>query len=95
MVQRRTVLTLSAVTKGRVPITSPLGSEVEDMPNRAQEIDAALFNVARQRRMSRVEVTNGTVIVPSKDGNGRVLISLAVFAPEIVFERIVATTQEP
>ena len=65
------------------------------MPNGTQEIDAALFDVARQSGMSRVEVANGAVIVPSEDRNGRVLIPLAVFAPEIVFERIVATTQEP
>src|SRR5262245_15502202 len=45
--------------------------------------------------MNRVEVTNRAVIVPREDRNGRVLIPLAVFAPEIVFERIVATTQEP
>src|SRR5215475_3851617 len=45
--------------------------------------------------MSRVEVTNGAVIVPSEDRNGRVLIPLAVFAPAIVFERIIPTTQEP
>jgi hypothetical protein len=32
-VQRRTAVTLSAVTKVRIPITPPLGSDIEDMPN--------------------------------------------------------------
>ena len=51
--------------------------------------------ISGQRRMSRVEVTKGAVIVPSEDRDRRVLIPLAVFASEIVFERIGATTQEP
>ena len=32
-VQRRAALTLSAVTKVRIPITPPLRREIEDMPN--------------------------------------------------------------
>jgi hypothetical protein len=46
-VQRRIALTLSAVTKVRIPITPPLRSEIENMPNGTQQINAALFDVAR------------------------------------------------
>jgi hypothetical protein len=60
-----------------------------------QQIEAALFDVARQGRMSCVEVAKGAVVVSSENRNRRVLIPLAVFAAKIVFERIVATTQEP
>ena len=60
-----------------------------------QQIKAALFDVARQRGMSCVEVAKGAVVVSSENRDRRVLIPLAVFAAKIVFERIVATTQEP
>jgi hypothetical protein len=41
-----------AVTKVRVPLTAPLWSEIQDMPNGTQQIDTALFDVARERRMN-------------------------------------------
>src|SRR5688572_5083155 len=86
---------LGAVTKVRIPITPPLGSEIQDMPNGTQQINTALFDVARQRRMGCVEVAKGAVRILGENRNGRVLISLAVFAAEIVFERIGAATQQP
>ena len=82
-----------AVTKVRVPLTATLWSEIQNMPNGTEQIDTALFDVARERRMSCVEVTNGSVSISSENGNGRILIPLAVFAAEIVFERVGAATQ--
>lgn len=59
-----------------------------------QQIKAALFDVARQRGMSCVEVAKGAVVVSSENRDRRVLIPLVVFAAKVVFERIVATTQD-
>src|SRR5688500_13545669 len=86
---------VGAVTKVRDPLAAPLWSEIQDMPNGGVEIDTALFDVARERRMNRVEVAKGSVSISSENGNGRILISLAVFAAEIVFERVGAATQQP
>jgi hypothetical protein len=63
------------------------------MPNGTVEIDTALFDVARERRMYRIEVAQGSVSISSENRNGRILIPLAVLAAEIVFERVGARTQ--
>jgi hypothetical protein len=63
------------------------------MPNGRVEIDTALFDVTREGRMNRVEVAQGSVGISSENGNGRILIPLAVFAAEIVFEGAGAATQ--
>jgi hypothetical protein len=50
-----------AVTKLRGPLTAPLRTEIQDMPNGRQQIDTALFDVARQtiRRAEQFAQTDG------------------------------------
>ena len=84
---------IRAVTQVRDPVAAPLWSEIQNMPNGRVKIDPALFDVTRERRMNRVEVAKGSVGISSENGNGRILIPLAVFAAEIVFERVSAATQ--
>ncbi len=47
-----------AVIKVRVPLTAPLWSEIQDMPNGRQQIDTALFYVAGERCQSWKSTTS-------------------------------------
>src|ERR1700687_5605298 len=54
-------LRLFRVFEFRIPIASSLRSEVQDIPDRAQQIDATLLDIARHSGMRAVAVAYGAV----------------------------------
>lgn len=66
---RRDVVDLGTVGKAGVPTASALRSEVHEVPDRSEEIDAALLNVGRHPGMRCVKVTHGTRSVARENGN--------------------------
>ncbi len=84
-----------AVIKAGVPIASALRRKVHEVPDGSEQVDAALGDVRGNPRMRGVEVTQGTIGVARENGNGGVLIPFAVFAAEVILERVVAGTEEP
>ena len=60
------------------------------MPDRTQQIYAALLYLRRHPWMRRVEMVNGAVAVLGEDRNHRILMALPVFASKIVFERVIS-----
>jgi len=68
-----------AAGKAGEPITPPLRSEVHEMPDRIEQVDATLLNVGIHPGMHRIEVALGCSLrVASEDGDGRVLSVCAV-----------------
>src|SRR6266545_91307 len=76
---------IGAVTEFRIPITPALRCQVEDVVNGAQQLEAALLDVFRQRWVSGVKVPKSAVLVSSEDRHRRVLVSLAIFAAQIIY----------
>ena len=74
----------------RVPVTSPLRREIQNVPDWTHQIYAALLDLRRHPWMRRVEMVNGAVAVPIENRDRRILIALAVFASKIVFERAIS-----
>src|SRR6266498_2983036 len=86
---------IGAVTEFRIPIAPALRCQVEDVVNRAHQVEAALLDVFRQRWVSGVKVAKNAVLVSSEDRHRRVLVSLAIFAAQIILEGVRARTQQP
>src|SRR5438876_6654496 len=82
--------TRQALFQLRVPVTSTLRREIQDVPDRTHQIYAALFDLRRHPWMRRVEMVNGAVAIPGEDRNRGILIALPVFASKIVFERAIS-----
>ena len=51
-----------------------------EVPDRSEQIDAALLDVGRHPGMRRVEVAQSAVGVARENGNGGVLTTFAIFA---------------
>ena len=85
---------LGTVTKLRIPVTTSLGYEIQDIVDGGQQVEAALLDVVRHRRVGAVEVAQRADTVPTEYGYRRILVPLAVFAAQIVLERAGAATQE-
>jgi hypothetical protein len=64
------------------------------VPDGGEEIAAALLNVGAHAGMRRIEMPHGAVGVAGEDGDGRVLMTFAVFAAEVVLEGAVAGAQQ-
>ena len=77
-----------AVVKAGVPVATALWSEVQEVPDGSEQVDAALLNVGCHPRMRRVKVAQRAVGVAGENGNGRVLMPFAVFAAEVVLEGV-------
>src|SRR5262245_20157629 len=45
--------------------------------------------------MGRIEVANGALVVLGKNRHCRILVPLAIFAAQVVFEGVVAAAQKP
>src|SRR5258708_2485830 len=65
------------------------------MPDRTQQIEAALLDIRSHPRVSAVKMADGAVVVPSEDANRRILTPVGIFAGQIVLERAGAGAQEP
>src|SRR2546428_2957762 len=77
---------LGTVIERRVKGASSLWRQIKDIPNRIQLVDATLFDVSCQPRMSTVKMAQRAVAVSRENRNRRVLMSRRVFAAEIVLE---------
>ena len=73
-------LDFCAVGKVGVPVAAALRSEVHEVPDGSEQVDAALGDLGGHPRMRRVEVAHGAPGVTSENGNGGVLMPFAVFA---------------
>ena len=91
---RRCAVDLGAVGKAGVPTAPALRSEVHEVPDGSEQIDAALFDVWRHARMRTIEMAQGAVGIAGENGNRGVLMPVAVFAAQVVLEGAGATTQE-
>ena len=69
-----------AVGKAGVPVAAALRSEVHEMPHGSEQVNASFFDFGRHPRMRRVEVAQRPPSVAGENGNGGVLMALAVFA---------------
>ena len=57
------------VGKAGVPISPALRSEVHEVPDRSEQIDATLLNVGSHPRMRCVEVAQDTIGTERENGN--------------------------
>jgi hypothetical protein len=71
-------LDFCAVGKVDVPVAAALPSEVHEVPDGSEEVDAG--DLGGHPRMRRVEVAQGALGVTGENGNGGVLKPFAVFA---------------
>ncbi len=63
-------LNLRPIVQAGVPITASLRCDVEEVPDRSKQIDAALLDFGRHPRVRRVEVAHGAVCVTRENRNG-------------------------
>src|ERR1043166_2771019 len=84
-----------AVVETGVPVATTLRSEVQEVPDGSEQVDAPLFDVGRHPRMRAVEVPQRAVGAARENGNGRVLMPFAVFTAEVVLEGAVAGAEQP
>src|SRR5207245_6340670 len=87
-------LNLGTVVERCVELAASLRRQVQQIPNRSQLIDAALFDVVGQPWMATVEMAQRAVAVSSENRNRRVLMSFGIFASEIVLESAFAGAQQ-
>jgi pimeloyl-ACP methyl ester carboxylesterase len=78
------------IFKFRVPVTSPLRGEIEDVPDRTHQIYAALLDLRGDPRMRRIEMVDGAVAISGEDRNRGILMTFPVLASKIVFERVIS-----
>jgi hypothetical protein len=83
-----------AVGEVGVPLAAALRSEVQEVPDRSEQVDAALEELGAHPRMRSVEVAQGAIGVTDENGNGGVLTPFAVFVAQVVFEGAVAGAKE-
>jgi hypothetical protein len=72
-------LDFCAVVEAGVPLAAALWSEVQEMPDGREEVDAALEDGGRHPRMHGVEMADGAIDVAGENGNGGVLLALRGF----------------
>jgi len=83
-----------AVVKVGVPVASALWGEIHKVPDRSEQVDAALGDVGSHPRMRGVEVAQGAVGIAGENGNSGVLMPFAVFAAQVVLEGAIAGAEE-
>jgi ribose transport system substrate-binding protein len=83
-----------AVIKRPVPAAAPLRGEIEHVVDRLEQVYPALIHVVVEPRVRRVEMPQRPCGVAGEDAEGRILAALRIFAPEVVFERAVASAQQ-
>ena len=66
-------LNFCAVGKIGVPVAAALRSEVQEVPDGCEQVDAARSDVGGHPRMRGVEVAHGAVGIAGENGNGGVL----------------------
>ena len=62
-------LNLCAVAKVGVPVATPLRSQVHEVPDRSEQVNAALIDVGRHPGMRCVEVAHRAVSITGENGN--------------------------
>lgn len=73
-------LHFSAVLETGVPLSTAFRSQVHEVPDGSEQVNAAFLDVGSHPRMGGIEVAQGAVGVAGENGNGGVLISFAVLA---------------
>jgi hypothetical protein len=71
-----------------VPVAAALRREVEEVPNRREQVDAALVVLGPHLRMRGIEMPDSAVRISGEDGDARILAAVGIFAAEIVFKSI-------
>src|SRR5882724_8176633 len=87
-------LNLRSIVKRRIPLPTSLRRQVHHVPNRIQFIDATLFDVVGQPRMTTVKMAQRAVTVSCENRNRGVLMSFAIFAAKIIFKSAVTGAQQ-
>src|SRR6266851_8950202 len=77
-----------------VPVAAPFGGQIEDVPDRAEQVKAALVDVVGHARMAGIEVMDGAPVITREDGNRRVLFPIGVLTGQVILERAVAAAQQ-
>src|SRR5258708_34345018 len=70
-----------------VPIAAARGGQIEDVPDRAEQVKAALVDVVGQARMAGIDVTDGALVITGEDGNRRALFPIGVLAGQVILAR--------
>src|SRR5215472_6799685 len=64
------------------------------MPDGIEQVNTTLRNVGSHPRMSGIKVAHSAAGVTGENGNGRVLLTFAIFAAQIEFESGIARAKE-
>src|SRR5947207_21237 len=83
-----------AVLEAGVPVAAALRGEIHEVPDGSEQVDTALLDVWGHPRMRAVEMAQGAVGVAGENGNGGVLMPVAVLAAQVVLESAVAGAEE-
>src|ERR1700758_3755394 len=83
-----------AVVETGVPTPAALRSEIHEVPDGSEQIDASLFDVWGHPRMRSIEMAQGPVGIAGEHRNGGVLMPLAVLAAKVVLESAAAGAKE-
>jgi len=83
-----------AVIETGVPVAATFWSEVHEVPDGSEQVNAALFDVWGHARMRGIEVAQGAVSVVRENRNGRILMPFAVFAAEVELKGAVGGAEE-
>src|SRR5437588_8416254 len=87
-------LDLDAVIEVGVPIATALWGKVHEVPDGSEQVDAALLDVWPHPRMRTIEMAQGAIGVAGEDGDGGVLMPVAVLAAQVVLESAVAGAEK-
>src|ERR1700685_2538917 len=77
-----------------IPAAAALRSEVQEVPHRREQIDAALFDVGRHPGMRSVKVMHSTVRASRENRDSRVLCAVAIFTAKVIFKCVVAGAKQ-
>src|SRR6516162_10104294 len=80
----------TSVVQFGIPFAPPAWGEVQQMPDRRKQVDAAFEDVVGHLRVAGVEVTRRPVGVEREHRDARVLRTRLVLRAEVVLERTVA-----
>jgi hypothetical protein len=79
----------------RVPVTAALRAQVQEMPDRRQQVDPALVDILGQVRMPGVEMPRRARRVQRENRDRGVLVAFGILAAEIVLKGAVPAAGQP
>src|SRR3954454_16035261 len=85
----------STVVEAGVPVAPAGGRQVEQVPHRGVQVDAAFLDVLGHPRPGRVVVPDLAIAVTGEQRDRRVLVAVLVLAAQVALEGVVAAGKQP